>query len=470
MVRLFVLLCVLAVVTLGCTLRETVSVNAAMKHLSELNKIAYEHQGNRAAGSSGYEASVDHILESLRMVPFFDVQLQSFSFQTTRLEGTPKMKQIKPTPLEFAFGTDFGIFSNTPSGTVDAPLVTVSNLGCTSDDYSRFPAGAIALVFRGSCSFSEKEAMAAQAKASAIIIYNSDGGGPFNGRIDNPTIPAFSMAHWLGKFLAIQTAVQFHVSVKTQSDVQFTTNIIAETKEGNPNSVIVVGSHLDGVPAGPGINDNGSGSSGNLELALATAKCLKGKLQNKIRFAWWSGEELGLLGSRFYVGELTAEERKKISFNLNFDMLASPNYIFGIYNGSSAPLPIRNLSAAIQKQFEHVFETAGTPYELLPFTGRSDYGPFIEVGIPAGGLATGAEGIKTMAQRDKFGGLANAWFDPCYHAYCDSIGNVNQHALKTNIEAAASVLEYFATARLNATQPSPVYLHYDQHSQAHARL
>jgi len=334
-------------------------------------------------------------------------------------------------------------FTTTPSGTISAEVTTVRNLGCSAADFAGFPAGNIALVLRGICPFADKEKLAAEHGASAIIIYNS-AGSLFNGALPNPTIPSFVMSHWLGKFLSLQDYVLLSVSVTTSSKVVWTTNIIAETRAGNPNSVIVVGSHLDSVPAGAGINDNGSGSATNLELALATDKCLKSP-RNKIRFAWWAAEELGLLGSRFYVANLSPEQRGAIALNLNFDMLASPNYFFGIYNGSSAPEPIRRTSERIQKEFEQFFQAQSLPFLLTAFDGRSDYGPFIEVGIPAGGLATGAEGVKNAAQRNLFGGIANAWYDPCYHAYCDDIGNIATNALRVNLVGAAVVLEFFAT-------------------------
>merc|ERR1712137_906537 len=127
--------------------------------------------------------------------------------------------------------------------------------------------------------------------------------------------------------------------VEGELQISWTSNLLADTTTGNENSILVVGSHLDSVPAGPGINDNGSGSAVNLELAIQTFK--QGiTIASKIRFAWWGAEELGLLGSEYYVQSLTPEEKSKIQVNLNYDVLASPNFFRGIYNGSEAQEPL----------------------------------------------------------------------------------------------------------------------------------
>jgi len=203
--------------------------------------------------------------------------------------------------------------------------------------------------------------------------------------------------------------------------------------------MIVVGSHLDSVIAGAGINDNGSGSSANLELAIAMST-VKLPIKNKILFAWWASEEFGLLGSKYFVKNLTQAERLTVALNLNFDMLGSPNFQRGIYNGSSGNETIRVGSGKIQGLFESYFRSQGLLFDLIDFNGRSDYGPFIEVGIPAGGIAAGAEVIKTAVGRDKFGGYANAPFDPCYHQACDTVKNVDGHGYIQMAQAAAYTL------------------------------
>jgi len=214
-------------------------------------------------------------------------------------------------------------------------------------------------------------------------------------------------------------------------------------KKEKKDRVVVVGSHLDSVPAGAGINDNGSGSASILEIAIQFAKN-NIKPVNQVRFAWWAGEELGLIGSQYYVTNLTPDEKRKIALNLNFDMLGSPNYNRGIHNGTSAAPEIRKLSTEIQQVFENHFKSLRLEYTIIEFTGRSDYGPFINALIPAGGLAAGAEGIKTEHEARTQGGRAGVAYDICYHKECDNIKNFSLIGLKEMSQAAAQNAHYFA--------------------------
>ena len=188
----------------------------------------------------------------------------------------------------------------------------------------------------------------------------------------------------------------------------------------------MAGAHLDSVQAGPGINDNGSGSSALLEIAQQISKL---KPENTLRFAWWGAEEGGLLGSRAYVADQVASgDIEDVALYLNFDMVASPNYIFMVYDGDEsgfpAPVVVPDGSIAIEKLFESYYTWAGEPYDDAEFSGRSDYQAFIQNGIPAGGLFTGAEVPKTAEQAAIWGGTAGAQYDPCYHLACDTIDNL----------------------------------------------
>ena len=223
-----------------------------------------------------------------------------------------------------------------------------------------------------------------------------------------------------------------------------TRNVIAETRTGDPENTIVVGAHLDSVSFGPGINDNGSGSGGILEIAEQLEKT---KLRNQIRFMWFSAEESGLLGSTYYVEHLTDEERADIAAMLNFDMIASPNFVRFVYDGDLSDTvdpgeddlapAARPGSAAIEDVFLDYFGSRGLATDPTDFDGRSDYGPFIAAGIPAGGLFTGAEEIKTAEQAAIYGGAAGVAFDPCYHAACDTLDNLNMTGLEQMADAAA---------------------------------
>jgi aminopeptidase Y len=223
-------------------------------------------------------------------------------------------------------------------------------------------------------------------------------------------------------------------------------NVIAESRDGDPNNVVMAGAHLDSVLRGPGINDNGSGSAAILETAIQMAKV---KPRNKLRFAWWGAEEAGLVGSNAYVAGLSAEEKAKIALYLNFDMVGSPNHVFFIYDGDNsdgvgAPAGPAG-SAQIEQVFEQFFTQRGVPFKGTDFSGRSDYGPFIAMGVdsPSGGLFTGAEGIKTADEVALWGGTAGQQYDPCYHLRCDTYANNNDYALDVNSDAIAySVLQF----------------------------
>ena len=226
-------------------------------------------------------------------------------------------------------------------------------------------------------------------------------------------------------------------------------NVIADWPGGDPDDILMTGAHLDSVTAGPGINDNGSGSAAILEVALEVARQSLQPTKH-LRFAWWGAEELGLRGSQYYVNNLPTAERARISGYLNFDMVGSPNAGYFLYDGDdsdgtgSGPGPAG--SAELEQVLQSYFSSIGVPTRGTDFDGRSDYGPFISAGIPAGGTFTGAEGIKSSAQAQLWGGTAGQAFDPCYHRSCDTTTNINDTALDRNADAIAHAVWTIATA------------------------
>ncbi|GAQ58944.1 M28 family metallopeptidase [Streptomyces acidiscabies] len=204
-------------------------------------------------------------------------------------------------------------------------------------------------------------------------------------------------------------------------------NLIADWPGGDANQVVMSGSHLDSVTSGAGINDNGSGSSAILEIALAVSRANYQPTKH-LRFAWWGAEELGIVGSRNYVNSLSSANRAKISGYLNFDMIASPNPGYFVYDDDPT----------IEKTFKDYFAGIGVSTEIeTEGDGRSDHAPFDSAGIPVGGLFTGAERTKTAAQATKWGGTSGQAFDRCYHSSCDTTANINDTALDRNSDAAA---------------------------------
>ncbi|MGW2018357.1 M28 family metallopeptidase [Streptomyces sp. NPDC001927] len=206
-------------------------------------------------------------------------------------------------------------------------------------------------------------------------------------------------------------------------------NLIADWPGGDPNQVLMAGAHLDSVSSGAGINDNGSGSAAVLETALAVSRA---NLQptKHLRFGWWGAEELGLVGSKYYVNQLPSTERSKFSGYLNFDMIGSPNPGYFVYDDDPT----------IEQTFKSYFAGIGVPTEIeTEGDGRSDHASFKNVGIPVGGLFTGASRVKSSAQVQKWGGTATA-FDRCYHSSCDTTSNINDTALDRNSDAVAHAI------------------------------
>ncbi|KAH7063094.1 hypothetical protein B0J12DRAFT_641385 [Macrophomina phaseolina] len=318
-------------------------------------------------------------------------------------------------------------------------------------DYPAEVAGNIALISRGTCDFGLKAALAGAAGAAGAVIYNNVNGtlsgtlGSPN-RTEGPYPPTAAISQASGRaLLSLLSAGEVigNLNVNSIIEDRVTMNVIAQTKSGDPNNVIFVGAHSDSVEAGPGINDNGSGSVGILEVALQLAKY---EVNNAVRFAWWSAEEFGLLGAEHYVNVSTPEELDKVRLYLNFDMIASPNYFLGIYDGDGSAFNLSGPAGSGEAEalFEDYFESKGLPSQPTEFSGRSDYGPFLDVGVAAGGLFTGAEQIKTEAEAALYGGTAGVAYDENYHRVGDTVDNLNLEAFLVNTRAIAHAVATYA--------------------------
>jgi Zn-dependent M28 family amino/carboxypeptidase len=252
-------------------------------------------------------------------------------------------------------------------------------------------------------------------------------------------IPAVGASAEVGDALrdAAEAGALVHLSVQTLIEDRVTGNVIAERAGIGPgpvaNEVVMAGGHLDSVIDGPGINDNGSGTMTILEIALRLAELPP--TPRTVRFAFWTGEELGLYGSRHYVESLSEEERDRIVAYLNFDMVASPNYGRLVYDSSGG-----STSRDITALFTDYFDALGLTYQLEDLGGGSDHGPFMDALIPVGGLFSGATELKTDAQAELFGGEAGEPMSPCYHLACDTTDEINLTALDELSDAAAHVL------------------------------
>jgi Zn-dependent M28 family amino/carboxypeptidase len=241
-------------------------------------------------------------------------------------------------------------------------------------------------------------------------------------------IPGVGTTFEVGNELAGLPGAVVHLKTQVNETLGTSVNVIAETPGGDPHRTVVIGAHLDSVPAGPGINDNGSGSGGILEIAEVYAQQNR-QPRNKLRLMWYGAEEIGLVGSTKYVEGLSQADKDDILAMLNFDMIGSPNFARMVYDGDGTVGPEGPTgSGLIEDVFLDYFASQGLFNEPTAFDGRSDYGPFIAEGIPAGGLFTGAEVPKTAAQVAQYGGIVNAQLDPCYHAACDTFAGTGAGA------------------------------------------
>jgi Zn-dependent M28 family amino/carboxypeptidase len=435
---------------------KAVNVNNVNRHLIALQRLATLNSGIRAASTPGHVASAQYVADKLTAAGYV-VQLQEFQFpfrQTlaqTAVEVSPTPRTLTPAVMRFS--------PNTPVGGITAPLSTLPNVadatpGCEAADFaSGTYAGTIVLIQRGGCFFQVKHDNAVAAGAVAVLVFNNvaDPNEPIAGTLNDATsgvIPIAGLPRGQGETLTADAAagpVTVRVELRVLSEIRTTHNVIAQTQTGRADNVVMVGSHLDSVTEGPGINDNGSGSATLLELAIQLAEH---PVRNKVRFAWWSAEEFGLLGAAHYVSQLSFEQQLDIAMYLNFDMIGSTNFARFVFDGDNSdgvgagPGPVG--SAPIENVFQGFFDGRGLTHEGTDFDGRSDYGPFIAVAIPAGGLFTGAEGRKTAEQAARYGGTVGAQFDPCYHQACDTLLNVNRTVLDQNADAVAWAVGLFA--------------------------
>lgn len=455
------------------------SARGAYRQLLKFQSLADAHHSTRAAGTPGHDASAQYVHDTLRKAGY-RVSYQPFpiTYIETRAE---KLAVVTPAPRELAVSA-LSYTRSTPAGGTTAALAVVpvdTTTGCEPADYAAGAfTGKIALIRRGGCTFTQKQKAAAGAGAVAALISNNTV-GTLSGTLDSPKgvkIPTGAISQADGAALAAQAnraaarphtnpkpnhgpspnpdttpntkAVTVSLEIRQLQERRTTRNVIAETRGGDPAHTVMLGAHLDSVTAGPGINDDGSGSAGLIEVAQQLAGTRR-QPANKVRFAWWSAEELGLRGSEAYVKSLTAPQRKQLALYLNFDMIASPNYAQLVYDGDDSDTkgagPGPAGSGPLEKGITGFLDRRHVPHEGTDFDGRSDYGPFIAAGIPSGGTFTGAEEIKTAAQARKFGGKAGVALDACYHLACDTLKNINMKAFGINIAVMADAVGTYAS-------------------------
>lgn len=465
-----------------------VTGDSVMEHLQKISDISTKHadEGHRALGTPGYEEAVEYVESTLEATGAFDVKRQAFDVESqdfgevdVKVDG----EAVKVATASYTEGTTEPL--------TDLPVVLPvdddnsdlvgGQLGCQASDFDDSAEGALVLVSRGECAFGDKTKAATEAGAAAVIIYNNDKANPDEelsatlGERMEGSAPTVTVTYNVGTDLlekveaagaeagaesGSQTdaqaglgqgadqadeaaednaateaaAVTADFTLETEFVTEKTWNVIAETKAGDHDNVQMFGAHLDGVEEGPGVNDNGSGSAALLASAEALAE-QPTEVDNAIRFGWWGAEEVGLVGSTEYVASLDDAELGKIKSYMNFDMIGSDNYIVGTLDsdGSDVPIPdgvnVPEGSAELEKVFTDYFADIDQPNVGTDFSGRSDYQAFIDNGIPASGLFSGADGTKTAEEAEMFGGTVGEKHDTNYHQATDTIENVSKESI-----------------------------------------
>ncbi|KAJ2497744.1 hypothetical protein GGH96_004878 [Coemansia sp. RSA 1972] len=433
-------------------------------HLSKLLDIAREHNNSRSV-TTGHSASGSYVLSQLEQYGNCDAHKQRFVSPVWTVTQPPELRVREPYRVDFIHETDFELMRyGGRSANITRGRIAVVARACAADKVGDVSGRVVVVNSTRGCSLFEAAFMLEQMGARAVVfVQSAQHKQPSRTRVrlvewkeGDPlmTAPVLSATHSAGQVLAHASRVD--IETHAQIDEVETFNILCVGRSGDPRSTIVVGAHLDSVRGGPGINDNGSGSSSILEIQLTLAHT-RFEPHNRLVFAWWGAEEDGLLGSRHFAHVMarnwtnrwTAREPRvewsDVALSLNFDMLASPNYIALVHNGTDAPRSARKGSQRIQRVFENYFARHQYAYEVTDMRGGSDFLPFVQNGVPAGGVLAGAGELKSIKERLVHGGLARAALDTCYHRDCDTLLNINIDALQKMSRAAMYAVSTLAS-------------------------
>lgn len=416
---------------------------AARKHLVALQAIADANGGHRAAGSTGFDESASYAERALQNAGF-TVNRQYFNFDGFYWVTPGRLEQVAPAAGSGSLAKVIALYSGSGSTTAAVAQPSLAT-GCTAAAFAGFPVGNIALIKRGDCTFPVKAHNAYLAGASGVVFYNNvEGELRINLLADfTPNIPVVSISQEDGERLARTAGLRMRLEAQTVRGNIRTSNVIAELAGSNPGRVVMLGAHLDSMNAGPGINDNGSGVAALLEAAAQRAGS---RPYNTLRIALWGAEELGNLGSQFYVGALSPAQKEALALYLNFDMIGSPNAGFFVYDGDGSRSGFAGPpgSGEIESVLGDYYRRQGVQPLGVDLRLSTDQLSFMSAGIPVGGIFSGHDGIKSVQEAALWGGTSGVAYDPCYHKACDVLANADNSAFRFNVPAVLAAAWHFS--------------------------
>ncbi|HKI95234.1 MAG TPA: M28 family peptidase [Gemmatimonadales bacterium] len=409
---------------------DCIQQDALWTHMQAFQQIADANPGpdghaSRNSGEPGYLASVNYVADLLRSAGY-RVTIQPYTIAYSAFDGVPEFGEVSPTARSFTLVADWYTQSVSAGGDVTAQLQPVggiiipapstpsSSSGCTSADFAGFVSGRVALIQRGTCAYAQKATLAAAAGASGAIIFNEGSAGNTAAtncygmrNVGIPVVCATSYAVGERLYSDAQAGpTVVHLKIATIHDpARADYNLIADSPYGDSAHVVVVDAHLDAI-YGAGMLDNASGSATILEIALKMART---QTRNRLRYIWFGGEELGLLGSFYYTQHLAPGALANIVFDVDADVTATPNYVYAIAdpaNSNGRPYFPSNVvpgSTVGNDYFINYFTQAGLPYELRSNDGTDSYA-FSLVGVPNTGILTGQDCCKSASDVSLFGG------------------------------------------------------------------
>jgi Zn-dependent M28 family amino/carboxypeptidase len=440
-------------------LDECIQRKSLWRQLSQFQRIADQNpgkdgHGNRDTGTPGYAASVDHVVGLMRQAGY-NVSIQPYIYRKSEVTGTPEFRAAGAT---LAFGSDWFVAMRSGGGTLTAPVQPASGTGgCSLSDFARFTRGNIALLERGTCAFDGKVSNAQAAGAGAVILYDPSDTLHMVRLTAPARVPVIGLAEYaVGAELLRQYQSGLlptaHIDVRMQRKSGLDYNVIAESPFGDPHRIVVVDAHLDSI-YGAGMLDNASGSTTVLEVALNLAKT---RTHNRLRYIWFGGEELGLLGSRYYTRHLSPAQLSGIVFDLDVDVTATPNFDILVADPAFAsnvkrfPKNVVPESRIGNRYFADFFEQGGIVSRPARFgNDGTDSNAFSRVGIPNSGILTEQDCCKHAWETKLWGGFLGNYegvvpgFDGgCVDMpdrWCDNLDNNDPFVLELASKAVAYV-------------------------------